>query len=113
MLPQKVTNLAYLNEISKGDADFIKEMIGIFLSETPDEINQLEKAIAETNFAKIRAISHHMKSTIPFVGLDLVIGNDLIQIEDSALNQKDIEIIKASFTKVKVAFHQAHQELNN
>jgi HPt (histidine-containing phosphotransfer) domain-containing protein len=112
MLPPKVTDLTYLNEISKGDANFIKEMIGIFLSETPEEINQLEKAIAHTDFERIRAISHHMKSTIPFVGLDLIIGNELVQIEDLSFNKKDIQTISNFFIKVKAAFQQAHQELS-
>ena len=112
MLQQKVTNLAYLNEISKGDKNFIQEMIDIFLSETPNEINQLEKAITENDFPRIRSISHHMKSTIPFVGLDIVIGTELAQIESLALNQKDIQTINTSFIKVKATFQQAHQELS-
>ncbi|HKC67400.1 MAG TPA: Hpt domain-containing protein [Bacteroidia bacterium] len=112
ILPQKVTNLDYLNEISKGDADFIKEMISIFLTETPDEIKQLQKAITETDFQKIRAISHHMKSTIPFVGLDIIIGDELLQIEDLALDKQDIKTISNNFTKVQAVFKQAHQELS-
>ncbi|MFI5142097.1 MAG: Hpt domain-containing protein [Bacteroidia bacterium] len=111
-MPQKVTNLTYLNEISKGDANFIKEMVDIFLSETPDQIQQLKKAITETDFPKIRSISHHMKSTVPFVGLDLIIGYDLIRIEDLALNQKDIQAINSYFTKVQAVFQQAHKELS-
>lgn len=112
ILPQKVTNLTYLNEISKGDANFIKEMISIFLSESPDEISQLGKAITSVNFDKIRSVSHHMKSTIPFVGLDLLIGKELEQIEDLALNKKDIQTISTHFLKVQAVCQQAYQELS-
>jgi len=112
ILPQKVTNLTYLNEISKGDTNFIKEMVSIFLSESPNEIAQLEKAIAMVNFDKIRSVAHHMKSTIPFVGLDLLIGNELAQIEDLALNKKDIKTISIHFIKVQAVFQQATQELS-
>ncbi|HXU27678.1 MAG TPA: Hpt domain-containing protein [Bacteroidia bacterium] len=112
MLHKKVIDLTYLNEISKGDANFIKEMIGIFLDETPEEINQLEKAITHADFEKIRAISHHMKSTVPFVGLDIIIGSELAQIENLALDKKEIEIIGTNFEKVKAVFQQAHEELS-
>lgn len=111
MSTQNVINLTYLNEISKGDKNFIDEMIGIFLSETPDEIKELEKAINHADFEKIRAISHHLKSTVPFVGLDLVIGPELAKIEDFALNKKEIETISNHFKKVKEVFKMAHQEL--
>ena len=43
----KVTNLAYLIDISKGNKSFITEMIEIFLTENPLEINSLESAIEE------------------------------------------------------------------
>jgi len=112
MFIKKVIDLTYLNEISKGDKNFINEMINIFLSETPEEINQLEEAIACTNFEKIRAISHHMKSTIPFVGLDIIIGNELDEIENHAINNKEIEEINVNFIKVKAAFLQAYKELS-
>ncbi|HXD94444.1 MAG TPA: Hpt domain-containing protein [Bacteroidia bacterium] len=112
MLPQKVTNLSYLNEISKGDANFIKEMISIFLSESPQEIQQLEKAITEVDFEKIRSTSHHMKSTIPFIGLDLLIAYELSQIEDLAIKKQNIEVISPHFIKVKAIYEQAIQELS-
>jgi|SRR6185437_10528165 len=113
MFTKKVIDLSYLNEISKGDKNFIKEMIDIFLSETPEEIKQLEEAIAKTNFEKIRAVCHHMKSTVPFVGLDIVIGKELAEIENLALERKGIEIIVANFSKIKTTFQQAYQELGS
>jgi len=67
----KVSSLAYLTELSKGNAGFITEMLDIFLSENPVEIESLENAIAESDYEQIRSISHHMRSTMPFVGLDI------------------------------------------
>ena len=112
MFTQKVIDLTYLNEISKGDKNFINEMIDIFLSETPGEINQLEEAISQTNFEKIRAVSHHLKSTVPFIGLDIVIGNELAEIENLALKKEGIKTINANFSKIKIIFQKAYQELS-
>ena len=107
----KVTNLEYLNELAKGDTDFIKEMITIFLTENPEELKTLELAMQETNFEQIKAISHHMKSTIPFVGIDVLIGKDLLDIEKLASEKTGIDIIKKLFVEVKVVCQKALNEL--
>jgi len=35
---KEIVNLDYLNKIAKGNKNFVKEMIGIFLTENPEEI---------------------------------------------------------------------------
>lgn len=106
-----VINLNYLNELAKGDTLFIKEMIGIFLNENPEEIKQLETFINTKNYEKIQSISHHMKSTIPFVGLDLLIGDKLNTIENLAIKQGNIEEIKKNFYDVKIVCNKGVIEL--
>ena len=112
MNTSKITDLTYLKDISKGNEDFVKEMIGIFLNETPEEIKRLEKAIDEVNFEKIKSISHHMKSTIPFMGLDKYINHDIAQIENLALEKKEIKTIQNCFAHIKLVCQQAFQELS-
>jgi hypothetical protein len=52
-----------------------------------------------------------MKSTIPFVGLDVHIGNDLSQLEKLATEKREIENIRIHFARVKLVCQQALQEL--
>lgn len=109
----KVTNLDYLNELAKGDTAFIEEMISIFLEENPEEIKTLEAAIQESHFENIKSISHHMKSTIPFVGIDLLIGKDLLEIEKLASEKTGLDRIKISFENIKIVCEKAHNELKH
>ena len=109
----KVTNLAYLNELAKGDTAFIAEMITIFLEENPEEIKTLEAAIQENQFENIKSISHHMKSTIPFVGIDLLIGKDLLDIEKLASEKTGLGQIKILFENVKTICRKAYDELKH
>jgi len=109
----KVTNLDYLTELAKGDLNFIKEMIGIFLEENPNEIKTLEVAILEQDYTMIKSISHHMKSTIPFVGIDIIIGKELVDIEKLAAEATGIDVIKNLFENVKTVCGKAFNELNN
>lgn len=82
---QKVTNLDYLLKLSKGNDEFVKDMIGIFLEENPAEIRTLEKAIEERDFRQINAAAHKLRSTVPFVGIDKMISGDISEIEHLAL----------------------------
>ena len=111
MSANNVTDLTYLKEISKGDQAFIQDMLDIFLNENPDEVHRLEKAIAEKDYSRIKSISHHMKSTIPFIGLDKHITTELVQIEDLALRQRGTDEISKLFVKVKEVILKAVNEL--
>ena len=113
MLSDKVTNLSYIKELAKGDTAFINEMVTIFLEENPIEIKTLEHAILEQNYENIKSISHHMKSTIPFVGIDVLIGKDLVDIEKLATEKIGLDIIKTLFVNVKSVCEKAFQELKS
>ncbi|MBA3679848.1 MAG: Hpt domain-containing protein [Bacteroidetes bacterium] len=111
-LSNKVTDLSYLIAISKGNKAFIDEMIDIFLSENPLEIELLESAIEEQDYTSIKAYAHKMKSTIPFVGLDKLIEKDLEEIEKLALQKKQLETITQLFAEIKKTCLLAAQELS-
>jgi hypothetical protein len=107
----KVTNLDYLIELSKGSTQFVSEMIEIFLVESPLEIGLLEKGINEKNFDLIRSSSHKMRSTIPFVGIDKIIMTEMVEIERLAAMQSDLPQIEILFSKVKDVYLKAIEEL--
>lgn len=107
----KVTNLDYLTELSKGNSQFVSEMVEIFLVESPEEIGLLEKGINERNFDLIRSSSHKMRSTIPFVGIDKIIMTEIVEIERLAATQSDFPKIEILFKKVKAVYQKAFEEL--
>ena len=80
----KVTNLDYLLKLSKGNEQFVKDMIRIFLEENPLEIGALEKAVNDRNFQQIGATAHKLRSTVPFVGIDKVISEEISELETLA-----------------------------
>jgi HPt (histidine-containing phosphotransfer) domain-containing protein len=110
---EKVYNLDYLHELSHGNEEFVKEMIRIFLAEMPEEIQNLENSIKEKNYTAIRHAAHKLKSTIPFVGLNFVIGKEVFEIEDLASKQLDLEKIELLFVKIKEMCNKAAEELKD
>lgn len=111
--PNKVTNLGYLIELSRGNTEFVTDMIEIFLIENPEELRWLEKGIDLADFDLIKTAAHKMRSTIPFVGLDKHIEAEVIEIEILAARQTGIREIKILFSKIKELCQKASKELKN
>ena len=110
---KQVTNLTYLKGLSKGDKGFVKNMINVFLEENPKELSNLEESINEGDYDKIKAAAHKLKSTIPFVGLDAVIGKEVADIESLATKSSGLEEIKTLFARIKENSDTACDELKN
>ncbi|HEV7231213.1 MAG TPA: hypothetical protein VGO45_07795 [Bacteroidia bacterium] len=106
-----VSNLEYLTDLSKGNTAFVKEMLGIFLEDNPGEVKTLGLAIEETDYDQIRAISHHMMSTMPFVGLNVHLGKELAETEELAKTKTGIQLIKTHFAHIKEICEKACEEL--
>ncbi|MCW3075902.1 MAG: response regulator [Bacteroidetes bacterium] len=108
---KKIIDLTYLIGLSKGDNGFVKKMITVFLEETPKEVDVLEESVNQTDYEVIKASAHKLKSTIPFIGLDKIIGKEVNEIESLARENSGIENIRASFKKIKESFELASAEL--
>src|SRR5687768_5934613 len=107
----KVVDLTYVKDLSRGNKDLIKEIITIFLAENPGEIKTIEKAMNENNYGVIKSTAHKLKSTIPFIGLDKIVGNDVAEMEALAANASNMEMIKEHLEKVKDACKRSYNEL--
>jgi HPt (histidine-containing phosphotransfer) domain-containing protein len=108
----KVVNLDYLQELSQGDEGFVQEMIGIFIDENPGEIRELGNSIQLKDYEGIRSSAHKLKSSIPFVGLNRIIEEEVSRIEGLSANGDGILEIEKLFPKIESACHKARIELN-
>ncbi len=107
-----IINQDHLNTLSRGNKTFIKEIIAIFLEQNPIELNELEIAIQSKDYPTIKAISHKMKTSVGFIGINQLLP-ELASIETMAINNGDINTIQSTFSHVKAICHQAAIELNN
>ncbi len=110
-LPGRVTNLDYLIDLSNGDAGFIREMVKIFLAEIPFEMQVLELSISQRDFRMVKHVAHKLRSTLPFVGLDQVMKNDITELEELAASHTDGERILNVFGRIRSTCIRATEEL--
>lgn len=57
-------DLSYLNEISRGDNDFLKKMIELFIEQIPASILAMQTAYTNGDLAAVKALAHRTKSSI-------------------------------------------------
>jgi len=63
-------NYDYLNEITGGDEEFITELLGDFLAQTPDLMAQIESAVAQGDADALGKAAHTLKGSARAVGAD-------------------------------------------
>ena len=80
---KKWVNLSYLNQLSNGDKIFTEKIIKMFLVQNKQKLTELEIAIQQGHFDKIRKIAHTLKSAVRTFGID-ELAESLAQIENES-----------------------------
>jgi HPt (histidine-containing phosphotransfer) domain-containing protein len=106
-----LVHLESLEEWANGDIGTMKEIIHLFVDNTPPTLDLLQKAIEEWDWEQIVKYAHKLKSSYGIV----TIGNSLPLIQDieqAAREKKDEEKIKADFQEVRDQFATAVKEFD-
>jgi HPt (histidine-containing phosphotransfer) domain-containing protein len=103
-------DLSYLKEVSDGNTEFIIEMIDIFLMQTPSQVVLLSEAINNEDWEKIAAVSHKMKPTFAFVGVESA-KDAMAEIELAARKKEDFNGIVSKYDEMKNVFETIFSKL--
>jgi HPt (histidine-containing phosphotransfer) domain-containing protein len=96
-------DLSYLREVASDNTEFMIEMIDIFLAQTPGYIDQLTAAIDQKDWSKMAELSHKIKPTMSFMGVESA-KDTLGEIEYKSRKQVDYEWIVEENDKLKKVF---------
>ncbi len=107
-----IIDLTYLREVTDNSSDFMIEMIDIFQAQTPGYIEQLNSAILEKNWIRIAEMSHKIKPTLTFVGVESA-REVMASIENRARNEEDFEGIFSDFEDMKEVFQIIYLKLED
>lgn len=64
-------SIKYYEDFSGGNKDFVKEMIQIYLEETPIILEQLNNFVLETNLDEASAACHKLKTSFTMMGINV------------------------------------------
>ena len=106
---QQLTNLSNLRKMSNNDEQFINDMIDSFINNTPEILDDLNKALAKESWADIGALAHKLKPNLAFMGIDSL-KELVLHVEKSGKSGKNLEQLpddtRMLVSKVKEAIEE-------
>lgn len=109
-MTERSYNLDYLENISGGDPDFVKDMIHTFIINVPEDLEKIKNWVTIKNWQKVGEDSHRFASSLLFLGLDNLktIANT---IEDLGIKQSDVDNIPALIDQLEKGCYHIIDEL--
>jgi signal transduction histidine kinase/DNA-binding response OmpR family regulator len=104
-----LVQLEYLQQLSRGDKAFEQNMLTQFVTQLPEDLSMLKKAIDEEAATDIRRTAHTLKTTISFIGLETHLYPILESLERVEVNY-DKALVSDQFNTLKRLCVQALQE---
>lgn len=108
--PDCVYKLDRLIEYIGTDEEVIKNMIGIFLTTTPDLLSQIIAGLQSENYDEIAKNVHKLKPTLDIFGID-TLHDPIRSIENYAKQKKNIQKISELISLVEKTLEKAFIEL--
>jgi CheY-like chemotaxis protein/two-component sensor histidine kinase len=91
LIGDKLVNFKYLKDFAEGDQSFIKNMVAIFLENTPESIEIILKSNKDDDMKTLKEEIHKLKSSISLLGINKASESIEIienEIETNPLSQK-------------------------
>ncbi|MDA3953414.1 MAG: Hpt domain-containing protein [Bacteroidales bacterium] len=106
----KIVDLSYLNEISDGSNDLIKDLIEMFFEQIPEYQKSLNDCYSNKDWINLGKTAHKAKSAILMVGMK-ELANVLKNLEENAKEGKNINGYKEIIAKFVSESNIAVREL--
>jgi PAS domain S-box-containing protein len=100
ILDEKLYDLSILNNLSRGNDEFVLKMLAIFIDQTKETLEKAEKALAVDDLPELGRLIHKIKPSVESLGISLI-RKEIKILELIAKETKSKEEIKLLFLKVK------------
>lgn len=91
--PYSHIDLGYLESITDGSQELIKELIVIFIEQIPEFKDGLEEGLSRKDWTMIASVAHKAKSSVISMGMQDLGNNDLKNLELIAKSLRVEELI--------------------
>jgi signal transduction histidine kinase/DNA-binding response OmpR family regulator len=110
-------SLNYLKDTFDDNAEFIKNILQLFIKEYPKDINLLNTLSENKDVKKLKSLAHHLKSTSTSVKRQPPQLKNLQVLEETSIEQPDWFTVEAAIISLnqskKTVMNQAHQALKD
>lgn len=105
-------NLSSINNLSRGNQEFVQKMITIFINQTIETIETIEKALSINDYQEVSRLIHKIKPSIEGIGV-ISILDQVKLLEKTAKEGKDKKLIDSLFLTIKFTLEKVVQYLKN
>ena len=105
------TNLNYLQTITEGDTDSMRELINLFIDQVPEFIGNLKKYLSEERYAELGNEAHKAKSSVMIMGME-DLGRDLKTLQLDTISGINKETYAEHVNRFETECLAAVEELN-
>ena len=102
-------DMDYLQDMSGGDSEFIKEILSTFLESSVDLVDAIESAAREDDVDKALYATHTLKGSLKSIGAERVAA--LCQSLEVAARARDMASFHAMASEVPVGFDLLRMEI--
>lgn len=103
-------NLDYLELMSDGDLGMKKIMLEMLLQELPEELQKMKEIQQVANWDELSSVSHKMKSTLAFVGNDIMTDANK-QLEKISKTKENTELTEGLIDQLREMYDKVVIEL--
>jgi PAS domain S-box-containing protein len=107
----KYTDLSYLNKRTKDNPELIKEMIVLYLKQTPPLISQMKKGIHEKDWDLVYAAAHKLIPSFSIMGLHKDFEDTAKKIQEYSNTHVHLEEIQELVLQIENVCLKACEEL--
>jgi HPt (histidine-containing phosphotransfer) domain-containing protein len=108
----QIINTEYLETVSGGDKEIIRELYTIFSEQVPEMVNELETLLSRKDYYSLGMLAHKAKSSVAIMGMtDLALM--LKTFEAEGKEGKNIENYESYIVRFEKETGMALKELEN
>ncbi|MEN7549941.1 PAS domain S-box protein [Rapidithrix thailandica] len=89
MSSERLYDLSKLIEASRGNEEFVKKMVALFIEQIPPSLLQIKEAYQQKDLATVHKITHRIKPSIINMGIHSIV-NEVREIELMAKEERDV-----------------------
>lgn len=96
-------DLTYLDELAGGNREFMREIIELFVKQTPVDLALLHEFIDQKDWQQVANQAHRIKPTLNYVGA-VALREEIQQLENNASHKSNVEDIKIHMENLQPRF---------
>lgn len=103
-------NLAKVYALSDNDAEFVNQIISLFVTEIPEDLLEIKEGIKKKDHKHAYAYAHKVKPTLDLLGLNVAF-EEILQVEAWTKAEGEKKDIKETFKSIRNQVDDAIKEL--